>query len=46
MSSTALSLFLLRELPFDRFTFPRWQSVLAVTLIGMLAGLDPGFTGG
>lgn len=38
---TTLSLFLLRELPFSRFTFPRWQSVLAITLIGVLIGLDP-----
>ncbi len=34
-------LFLLRELPFSRFDFPRWQAVLAVTLIGVLIGLDP-----
>jgi hypothetical protein len=34
-------LFLLRELPFNRFEFRRWQSVLAVTLIGLLVGLDP-----
>ncbi len=46
MINSALSLFLLRELPFDRFAFPRWQSVLAITLIGMLTGLDPGLTGG
>lgn len=46
MINSALSLFLLRELPFSRFDFPRWQSVLAVTLIGMLAGLDPGLTAG
>jgi hypothetical protein len=37
----ALSLFLLRELPFPRFDFPRWQAVLAVSLIGVLVGLDP-----
>lgn len=42
----AFSLFLLRELPFSRFDFPRWQSVLAVTLIGVLAGLDPGLRAG
>lgn len=46
MLSSALSLFLLRELPFDRFAFPRWQSVLAITMIGILAGLDPGLTAG
>lgn len=37
----AFSLFLLRELPFSRFDFPRWQSVLAISLIGLLVGLDP-----
>ncbi len=41
MIAAALSLFLLRELPFSRFAFPRWQSVLAITLIGLLIGLDP-----
>lgn len=41
MLQSAFSLFLLRELPFSRFDFPRWQSVLAVTLIGVLIGLDP-----
>lgn len=46
MLQNALSLFLLRELSFDRFAFPRWQSVLAVTLIGILSGLDPGLTAG
>lgn len=39
----AMSLFLLRELPFSRFDFPRWQAVLAVLLIGVLVGLDPSF---
>jgi len=38
---TALSLFLLRELPFSRFDFPRWQAVLAISLIGVLIGFDP-----
>ena len=37
----ALSLFILRELPFSRFDFPRWQSVLDISLIGLLVGLDP-----
>ncbi len=41
MIPATLSLFLLRKLPFSRFNFPRWQSVLAVTLIGLLIGLDP-----
>lgn len=46
MITPAFSLFLLRELPFARFDFPRWQAVLAVTLIGILAGLDPGLRAG
>lgn len=41
MFQTAFPLFLLRGLPFSHFDFPRWQSVLAVTLIGVLIGLDP-----
>jgi len=41
MISSSFSLFLLRDLPFSRFDFPRWQSVLAITLIGLLIGLDP-----
>lgn len=40
MPQHALSFSPLRELPFDRSAFPRWQSVLAVTLIGILSGLD------
>lgn len=43
MISSSISLFLLRELPFSRFDFPRWQPVLAVSLIGLLVGLDPSF---
>lgn len=41
MFQTAFPLFLLRELPFSRFDFPRWQSLLAISLIGLLIGLDP-----
>lgn len=41
MMSAALSLFMLRKLPFSRFKFAGWQTVLAITLIGVLAGLDP-----
>lgn len=33
--------FMLREQPFSHFSFPRWQSVLGITLIGVLMGLDP-----
>lgn len=43
MIQSAFSLFVLRELPFSRFDFPRWQALLAVSMIGVLVGLDPGF---
>jgi hypothetical protein len=41
MLTSALSLFLLRELPFARFNFPRWQAWAALIVIGLLVGLDP-----
>lgn len=37
----ALSLFFLNERPFADVAFPRWQSWLAITLIGVLVGFDP-----
>lgn len=43
MLNSAISLFLLRELPFSRFDFPRWKAVVAISFIGMLVGLDPNF---
>lgn len=46
MIAASLSLFLLRELPFSRFDFPRWQAVLAITLIGVLTGFDPAMRAG
>lgn len=46
MFPTAFPLFFSRKLPFSRFDFPRWQSVLAVTLIGVLIGLDPSLWSG
>jgi hypothetical protein len=42
----AASLFVLRELPFERFAYPRWQAVAAITFIGALAGLDPAIRAG
>lgn len=42
--SSGLSAFMLREQSFSDFSFPRWQSVLAITLVGVLAGLDPRMT--
>lgn len=41
MLKSAISLFLLRELPFSHFDFPRWQAILGISLIGLLVGLDP-----
>jgi hypothetical protein len=41
MLSASIQLFFLRELDFRHFDFPRWQSVLAVSLLGLLASLDP-----
>lgn len=41
MIHSSFSLFFLRQLSFERFSFPRWQSWLAITLIGLLIGLDP-----
>ena len=32
---------LLQPLPFSSFNFPRWQAVCAVSLVGLMAGLDP-----
>jgi hypothetical protein len=46
MLQISLSLFLLRELPFSHFDFPRWQSLLAISLIGVLIGLDPSLWSG
>jgi len=43
MIPLALTLFLLRPQPFERFAYPRWQAVLGLTLIGLLVGLDPQF---
>lgn len=37
----SLSLFFLRAQPFSCFQFPRWQAIVAVSLIGVLVGLDP-----
>ena len=33
-------LFFLQKFPFERYAFPRWQAVLAITFLGLLAGLD------
>lgn len=46
MLATAFSLFILQRRPFECFTFPRWQSALAVTSIGVLMGLDPAMRAG
>ncbi len=44
MLQPTLSLFLLRELPFPRFAFPRWQSWLALLILGAGYGFDKGNT--
>ena len=44
MLNTSLALFFLRAQPFPRFDFPRCHAVLAVSLIGVLMGLDPSLT--
>ncbi|MDO4683106.1 MAG: hypothetical protein Q4B17_10015 [Lautropia sp.] len=41
MISSAIALFLLRRLPFSRFSFPRWKSVLAITLVAFVYALVP-----
>jgi len=46
MLTPALSLFLLRALPFERFAFPRWQALAGISLIGLLVGLDPALRAG
>lgn len=43
MLSLGFSIFILRRSPFSHFDFPRWQSVLIISLIGLLIGLDPSF---
>lgn len=40
----SLLAFVQREQPISNFSFPRWQSVLAITLLGVLTGLDPRMT--
>lgn len=42
--SSGLSALALRDQPFSHFAFPRWQSVAAITLLGVLIGLDPQMT--
>ncbi len=39
--TASISAFMLREQPFSRFGFPRWQSAAAITTLGVLTGLDP-----
>ena len=41
---SSFKLFFLRKLLWSAFDFPRWQSVLAITLFGVLDGLYPIFS--
>lgn len=41
MLSAAWAAFVLKEQPFERFDYPRWQAVLALSVVGALIGLDP-----
>jgi hypothetical protein len=41
MLSVSLQLFFLRALSIQHFDFPRWQSALALCLLGLLVSLDP-----
>ena len=40
MLSLVFPLFFLQKFPFERYAFPRWQAVLAITFLGLLVGLD------
>jgi hypothetical protein len=40
---TAQRVALLKHVSFSDADFPRWQALLAVSMIGVLVGLDPGF---
>ncbi|MDO4906163.1 MAG: hypothetical protein Q4A16_11585 [Lautropia sp.] len=44
IASAGFAAFTLREQPMSNFDFPRWQSVAAITLLGVLTGLDPHMT--
>ncbi len=41
MLRSALNLFFLRELPWSSFSFPRWQTLLALALVGVAMGFAP-----
>lgn len=41
MIKSTLNLFILRELPWSDFNFPRWQAWAVIVAIGLLVGLDP-----
>jgi hypothetical protein len=45
MLRSAFNLFFLRGLSWSSFNFPRWQALLAITLIGILVGFYPDLTG-
>ncbi|GIZ54128.1 hypothetical protein [Noviherbaspirillum aridicola] len=41
MLMPALRLFALRGISFDEYRFPRWQSAVAILVLGIVIGLDP-----
>lgn len=41
MLNSAFQLFTLRQLPWSRFNFPRWQALSGLALSGVLGGFDP-----
>lgn len=41
MLKLSLCLFTLKDVALQSFSFSRWKSILAITLIGVLTGLDP-----
>lgn len=41
MLRVATDAFILKSQPLTHFDFPRWQAVVAISLIGALVGLDP-----
>lgn len=41
MLQSSFDLFILRDVPWNRFDFPRWHALLSLALMGILMGFDP-----